>query len=89
MGEMTVWKRRLLVAAITGSFLYIQHRRKMDEFPDIPEFMRRKSHLCSEDGCVNRALPRMEKCMECAVEEIMPRVWDDVEAITKGQKKAS
>ena len=58
----------------------------MDESPDIPEFMKRRSRLCDEDGCVNRALPASSKCMECAVEEILPHVWDDVEAITRNSK---
>jgi len=62
------------------------HRKMDDLTPDIPEFMKRKSHLCEEDGCVKRALPHMKKCLECAFEEIMPHVWDDVEMITKNSK---
>jgi len=88
---MTVWQRRLAVGAITGVFLFWQHRRQMEDWtPDIPEFMKRRSRLCEEDGCVNRSLPASRKCMDCAFEEIMPRVWDDVESITKNSKpKAS
>jgi hypothetical protein len=51
---------------------------------DIPDFM--KPAACSEPGCVQRALPEIGKCLECTVEEQLPKLYDDLEGITRVKK---
>jgi hypothetical protein len=56
----------------------------MAQDTDIPEFMKPK--VCKERGCTNRALPQLDKCLECAVEENLPKLYDDLEEITRIKK---
>lgn len=56
----------------------------IDDDIDIPEFMKPKE--CSVPGCKQNALPQVGKCMECAVEENLPKIYDDLEEITRIKK---
>lgn len=54
-----------------------------DDF-DIPDFM--MPGICEEPGCIKRALPQIGKCLECAFEENLPKLYDDLEEITRVKK---
>jgi hypothetical protein len=56
----------------------------MEETVDIPDFM--MPAFCEEDGCLRRALPKVGKCLECAFEENLPKLYDDLEEITRIEK---
>jgi hypothetical protein len=64
--------------------LYLFKIRKMNREIDIPDFM--KPDVCAEPGCTKRALPKIGKCLECAVEEHLPKLYDDLEEITRVKK---
>lgn len=51
---------------------------------DIPDFM--KPAICEEEGCTKRALPKIGKCLECAFEENLPKLYEDLEEITRVKK---
>ncbi len=51
---------------------------------DIPDFM--EPAICEEEGCIKRALPKIGKCLECAFEENLPKLYEDLEEITRVKK---
>ena len=57
--------------------------RKMldDDDIGIPEFM--TSFVCGEPGCTRRAIPKVGKCLECAFEDALPKLYDDLDEITR------
>lgn len=68
----------LVVGAIV--FLYLLRIRKimLDDI-EIPEFL--KPQTCDEPGCIKRAIPKVGKCVECAFEANLPKMYDDLDEI--------
>jgi hypothetical protein len=86
MGEMkTATKTGLLLVGVP-ILLYAKriHRLVQEEDIDIPEFM--KPVTCSIRGCDKRAVPKVGKCVECAYEEFLPLLHDDLEDMLRPKK---
>lgn len=88
MGGMYQEQKNLLAGGAIIVLLAGLRRRKMkmQEDFDIPEFMRPTRILCEEPHCVKRAIRGSKKCIDCEVEESMPKVLDQVEDILAGNK---
>ena len=85
MGDMTRYMKQTLAISGTIILLYLFRKRKlMEDDIEIPEFMR--PHTCDEPGCMKRAIPKVGKCLECAFEDALPKLWDDLEEITRVKK---
>ena len=85
MGDMTRHTKQTLLIVGAISILYLLRKRTMMEDDiEIPEFM--KPQTCDEPGCMKRAIPKVGKCLECAFEDALPKLWDDLEEITRVKK---
>jgi hypothetical protein len=77
-------KQGLLLGGAILLFYLFRIRKMNEEDINIPQFMR--PGVCSESGCTKRALPKIGKCLECAFEENLPKLYDDLEEITRVKK---
>lgn len=77
-------KQTLLIMGVTGILYLVRKRKLMEDDIEIPEFM--KPQTCDEPGCMKRAIPRIGKCLECAFEDALPKLYDDLEEITRATK---
>lgn len=82
MGDMTNGtKQILLIGGVILILYFVRARKMLDDDIEIPEFM--KPQTCDEPGCMKRAIPKVGKCLECAFEDALPKLYDDLEDITR------
>ncbi len=85
MGDMTShMKQALLIGGVILILYLARYRKMLDDDIEIPEFMR--PQRCDEPGCMKRAIPKVGKCLECAFEDALPKLYDDLEEITRVKK---
>lgn len=85
MGDMTSYtKQTLLIGGVILILYLVRYRKMLDDDVEIPEFMRPQT--CDEPGCMKRAIPKVGKCLECAFEDALPKLYDDLEEITRSSK---
>ena len=85
MGDMTRnTKQTILVGWIILTLYRARQRKMLDDDIEIPEFMRPQT--CDEPGCMKRAIPKVGKCMECAFQDALPKMHDDLEEILRTKK---
>jgi len=85
MGDMTRYTKQTLLIAGAIAILYLFRKRKlMEDNIEIPEFM--TPRICDVPGCMKRAIPKVGKCLECAFEDALPKLYDDLEEITRTSK---
>jgi hypothetical protein len=78
-------KEQALVGGLTIATYLFWRWKTMDDDIDIPEFM--KPERCDEPGCMKKAIPKVGKCLECAMEALLPQVYDDLDEITKKARR--
>lgn len=81
---MSQTKQTLTITGVILIVWFLRHRKLMDDDIEIPEFM--KPQTCDEPGCMKRAIPKVGKCLECAFEANLPKLYDDLEEITRSSK---
>ncbi len=85
MDDMTRNTKQILLIGGVILILYRFGQRKiLDDDIEIPEFMRPQT--CDELGCMKRAIPKVGKCLECAFEDALPKLHDDLEEILRIKK---
>jgi len=85
MGDMTRhMQKTLAIGGVIVILWLFRHRKLMDDNIEIPEFMTPRT--CDVPGCMKRAIPKVGKCLECAFEDALPKLYDDLEEITRASK---
>ena len=83
----TAMKTGFLLGGIT-ILLYANRIRRgimyEDDDIEIPEFM--QPVLCDTRSCTKRAIPKLGKCIECAYDELLPLLHDDLEDMLRPKK---
>lgn len=84
IGDMQRSTKQILAIGGVIITLYLLRLRKMENDLNIPEFM--MPPRCEAPGCLKRAIPKIGKCIECAFEENLPKLYDDLEEIVRTKK---
>ncbi len=81
MDDMTRYlKQSLLIGGVVLILCLLRIRKLMlDDDLEIPEFMVRTT--CNEVGCMKKSIPGVDKCLECAIADALPKLYDELDEI--------